>query len=515
MDLDKSFGTDLNEKSTIKFQSKMNPRKQIDIVEVKGKHFDDEMTSNNQTADMNFSANRTYSSISSASSELTTKSNYVTAYTSNNTINTSLISDKTADLSNATNKSSFITTPSDVVTLSSNDCILNTNDINETSSFITNVADNIATTPSRRRSTRIMNKTPSKLDDNESNELLSCSMLFNLMDNTGEKLNKKLDNDLLYDELNEKCKLEKSSKIKIPRLKFRKNLAKKNGKLLKINHRFGQSKIAKKTLNDRLKRLNKESKLKWLVKRCNDKKNEQLPIIEDDVKIVKVVNEVINIDDDTDDDDDDEPLCSLIKTVNNVDTEKRDSIKEIKIDFVESIITDVNNKKRDRLTAISPPSTPVITESKTDVTLTDVQISVQKSGTPTMSILKKKSRLNMSCSAASSEFSLLGNLESSANKRRVSFCDAVRIEEIEPNSNKSMINRAAIKAAQNKAKLVLFNNKMSAAVSSPMSNGSNGSNTSLSQGSNISNNNNTNNNTESKLNGSINSNLNQSINKVN
>lgn len=96
----------------------------------------------------------------------------------------------------------------------------------------------------------------------------------------------------------------------------------------------------------------------------------------------------------------------------------------------------------------------------------------KSNGTPTTSILKKRlieSKIHHSATKKMVNISSAALFEdcTPTNKRRVSFCESVQIEEIEPNFNKSLFRSTP--KPQNRAKLVLssyFNNKQPSSPSS-------------------------------------------------
>lgn len=117
----------------------------------------------------------------------------------------------------------------------------------------------------------------------------------------------------------------------------------------------------------------------------------------------------------------------------------------------------------------SPPSTPLIHEENKQEPKSLINPLIQRmNGTPTTSILKKRTSIAGSCGKnINKELNAECESNNTPNKRRVSFCESVQIEEIEPNPAKSLFNRSTPRI-QNRAKLVLspyFNKPNSSPIS--------------------------------------------------
>lgn len=187
--------------------------------------------------------------------------------------------------------------------------------------------------------------------------------------------------------------------------------------------------------------------------------------------------------------DDDMPISSMVKKDSKasiIPSFNLDDQSEVKSQGAESREGPVKKAefkiKLDDIAEDNAPSTPVaklnnsvsiLGKSMNTSALTGAELIQKANGTPTTSILKKrlieskvnhsatKKTINISSSALFAE-------ENTPNKRRVSFCESVRIEEIEPNFNKSLFRSTP--KPQNRAKLVFssshLNNKQSSISSS-------------------------------------------------
>ena len=328
-----------------------------------------------------------------------------------------------------------------------------------------------------------------------------------------------INSEEILEKLNEECKLMKTIKMKI---KSNKTRLKAGGgqpgvtKLLKINHQLGQGKIVKKTFKSYQQKLNfakKQKKYRKLIKGIKQSTNKaekklkkiekkalvnnlnsllveethvaEVSLKENAVEVKQhdiyefVDNEVkkeVTIADE--DDDDEKPLMALIKKETpKVAEAVVEPIEAVKLpeEPVKTIQMEVEAPKpHKKLTDIiegesSPPSTPTA-PSKRDLANTllaealgtspSTAALIQKlNDTPTTSILKKKLTESKVSHSAVKHLTYGNGDSGTPNKRRVSFCEAVQIEEIEPNANKSLFNRSTPKP---RAKLVLtsyFNNK--------------------------------------------------------
>jgi len=331
-----------------------------------------------------------------------------------------------------------------------------------------------------------------------------------------------INSEEILEKLNEECKLMKTIKMKI---KSNKTRLKAGGgqpgvtKLLKINHQLGQGKIVKKTFKSYQQKLNfakKQKKYRKLIKGIKQSTNKaekklkkiekkalvnnlnsllveethvaEVSLKENAVEVKQhdiyefvdneVKKEVTIADDDDEDDDDEKPLMALIKKetpkVAEAVVEPIEAVKLLE-EPVKTIQMEVEAPKpHKKLTDIiegesSPPSTPTA-PSKRDLANTllaealgtspSTAALIQKlNDTPTTSILKKKLTESKVSHSAVKHLTYGNGDSGTPNKRRVSFCEAVQIEEIEPNANKSLFNRSTPKP---RAKLVLtsyFNNK--------------------------------------------------------
>jgi hypothetical protein len=182
----------------------------------------------------------------------------------------------------------------------------------------------------------------------------------------------------------------------------------------------------------------------------------EVPLLEKRVEVAQVeTKEPENVDLISDDDEDNEPLAVLIlkKTENN-DSEII-TIKE------ESDLVD--EKSSSKIDATPTLSTPIASRVLTRSSLApNIKLN-----TPT-SILKKRAASKAPEIGISKTTSALIN-DDTPSKRRVSFSATIQVEEIEPNASKSLFTRVATPKAQNKAKIVLtphFNKSSNSAAAS-------------------------------------------------
>lgn len=258
---------------------------------------------------------------------------------------------------------------------------------------------------------------------------------------------------------------------------------KKNSKKLKILQKINQD-------------LNNEEKPEEKVKNTEEYQEAQVEIKEPgDVSMISenVEDNEDKPEDEVEDDEDDEPLFKLVEKRNLTTKEDRTEIDESTTvsdqtpiiltnkTSLEPLIEEVVSSEPEKqdlgascepmLTDSSAKPTPGKLPSSKSATTDD--LITKLNNTPTTSILKKRlSRLTNAQSITSAELVLSSfvkdpvpsNLNSNLNtviengtpnnKRRVSFCDSVQVEEIEPNFNKSCFNRSTPRL-QNKAKIVL------------------------------------------------------------
>jgi len=159
-------------------------------------------------------------------------------------------------------------------------------------------------------------------------------------------------------------------------------------------------------------------------------------------------------------------------------------------------LTQLENPFTNISSPISTPSLAKSTASFSEIaaaTSESTAVLIQKlNSTPTTSILKKKAQqdhrlnspangkgINLSASfAMTTTTTTTTESNLTPNKRRVSFCESIQIEEIEPNANKSLFRTTP--KMPNRAKLVLFNNvnnncMLNRHVSSPLASSSSSS----------------------------------------
>lgn len=318
--------------------------------------------------------------------------------------------------------------------------------------------------------------------------------------------------------------------LKSLRQKIHGKMRGKSSDVMGINHKSGTSKVSKmstfKLQQERLKIAKKQKKIskkiqalkqgqkesesrssrsnkRALVEELNRSLSEEaLEVsmsenVSEPVEYKKNVYEFEDVKPESDaSSDEDVPISSLVKrktdaeapsvVVTDLDVEKKMPVEagvapeDKKEQPKESVVLE---KKPTRLDDIveDAPSTPLSKQlnnshsqlAKSLNTSPSTAALIHKSnGTPTTSILKKRlleSKVNHSASRKMinmSSSALFAEENGTPNKRRVSFCAEVQIEEIEPNFNKAF--RSTPKP-QNRAKLVLssyFNNKQQ--VSSPV-----------------------------------------------
>jgi len=336
----------------------------------------------------------------------------------------------------------------------------------------------------------------------------------------------------LLEKLNKECKDSKANlksfKLNVKR-KMKQALkgSEDSNELMKINHKHSKGKIVKstfKTHQDKLKLAKKQKKYKQLIKGLKynqkpskskvDKKEllnelnrslneEESPptqtaeAVKDVYEFEDVNPESIEESDSSEEDDDDMPLISLVnKDTENTNDTKNTAQAESKpipqvIEPEPPAATKPDQLKPEKLAGIAEestdPATPIPKQqqnisnsilAKSLNTSPSTAALIQKSnGTPTTSILKKRlieAKVNNSASKKMINISaaaLFADADNTPNKRRVSFCESVQIEEIEPNFNKSLFRSTP--KPQNRAKLVLssyFNNKQNTSPSMAQSN---------------------------------------------
>jgi len=284
----------------------------------------------------------------------------------------------------------------------------------------------------------------------------------------------KVNTEQLLEKLNEECKIDK-------RLKQFRHLAKSKTNVLKINHKISAGKIVKKTFKEQQNEIIKKLKYQKMIqklKRSNKRvevseqvevsiepqletnEAEQQEALKEPEVVVKASFEEI---------DEDLPLSILVKS-----NTQEDPIETIVQRVIEPVMEPIQSTDLDMASPIpSVVSTPTAA-SKTISNFSEIAAATSEStavliqklnSTPTTSILKKKALQAKINASASKSFSLSTSITNvtvvndnnlTPNKRRVSFCESVQIEEIEPNANKSLFRTTP--KMPNRAKLMLFNN---------------------------------------------------------
>lgn len=302
----------------------------------------------------------------------------------------------------------------------------------------------------------------------------------------------KVNTEQLLEKLNEECKIDK-------RLKQFRHLAKSKTNVLKINHKISAGKIVKKTFKEQQNEIIKKLKYQKMIqklKRSNKRvevseqvevsidtqletnEAEQQEVLKEPEVVVKASFEEI---------DQDLPLSILVKS-----NTQEDPIETIVQRVIEPVMEPIQSTDLDMASPIpSVVSTPTAA-SKTISNFSEIAAATSEStavliqklnSTPTTSILKKKALQAKINASASKSFSLSTSITNvtvvndnnlTPNKRRVSFCESVQIEEIEPNANKSLFRTTP--KMPNRAKLMLFNNNnTNRQVSSPLASSSSNS----------------------------------------
>ncbi len=196
----------------------------------------------------------------------------------------------------------------------------------------------------------------------------------------------------------------------------------------------------------------------------------------------------VDMEDLSDSDEDDEPLVKLVEIIKNSQTET--VIEDLKPKVLFTLNEESNSSNKPASIELkeqqqSPPSTPLIHEENKQEPKSLINPIIQRmNGTPTTSILKKRTSIAGSCGKnINKELNAECDSNNTPNKRRVSFCESVQIEEIEPNPAKSLFNRSTPRI-QNRAKLVLspyFNKPNSSPISTNTNTNSPAANSLLNQ----------------------------------
>ena len=249
--------------------------------------------------------------------------------------------------------------------------------------------------------------------------------------NVGEQVQQL--SDCLLDKI-DSCKKKKRTNIEM--LKLRSKLLKKSKKIAKRSKQARKSLLKYRNLIMKTSVAEATTKLSDKTKQILEKEENKNDLLTEEIKsdaadVSMKQNESIR----TSDNEDDKPLSDLVDR-KKMEINDQKSEESVKMDMVaEQQVTD---------------SAKLAPNKKT----TD-DLMHRLNNTPTTSILKKKI-------VNHSETLIAFDLDT-PGKRRVSFCESVRIEEIEPNFRKSIFRSTP--RAQNKAKIVLspyFGNKNSA-----------------------------------------------------
>jgi len=463
-DQSREASSDLQSKcQTIKFQSKINPKKQIELFEVKHSSLPQSQAPTNISDAGPVSITNTGGSQSNEQNQ--TDQNSVDMPLSQQ--NESKIIEKTTN-----NKPQL---------------------------------DDTCSTPNRRRSARLKSK-----------EVTS--------------------EETLFEKINEECKIEKENKTKDLKLNIKnlkRNKFNKKPNLMQINHNLGGGKIMKKTFKDKQNEIKKRLKYRRLIKKLKtnsstiskpskvDSLSLDEALIDKEKKIEIEIEikpkeefETKEIKKIETSDDEDIPLAKLAKKssavsaqtqvastpVSTVDSQTVNNpelapVIPVPVDGCKKL-TQLENPFTNISSPISTPSLAKSTASFSEIaaaTSESTAVLIQKlNSTPTTSILKKKAQqdhrlnspangkgINLSASfAMTTTTTTTTESNLTPNKRRVSFCESIQIEEIEPNANKSLFRTTP--KMPNRAKLVLFNNvnnncMLNRHVSSPLASSSSSS----------------------------------------
>jgi trimeric autotransporter adhesin len=444
-----------NKNQTIKFQSKLNPKKQFLLVEVK---------QNNQTV------------LEQQKPDITPE---LPVQTQNEVLEEDAEIKPSQNLANNNQENEIISSSQQLPKNSQID------------------ADSCLT-PNRRRSSRLKSKdltTPSKLEFNEDKPSSLTEEVENLASQIVTSITTKMSQDELLEKMNEEVKNEKieNKKLKINQLKLRKKPS-----IMKINHKIAVGKIAKKTFKEKQEEIKKTIKYKKLIKKLKtnkkiDNKKEAVqqitipePVVKEEVCATVAAEETKKIENlcttrIEEESEDEIPLKDLIKN-NKLKEEIKSDLIHIQNQAINTstATTTTTNNNVSEAALISTP-TPKSSSNSSNSAFKEIAavsseataVLIQKlNNTPTTSILKKRELQNKQSKSfnsaskninLSASFAIASTQEQESNltpnKRRVSFCESVQIEEIEPNANKSMFRTTP--KMPNRAKLVLFNNNNS------------------------------------------------------
>ncbi|CAF0955839.1 unnamed protein product [Brachionus calyciflorus] len=331
----------------------------------------------------------------------------------------------------------------------------------------------------KRRSIRLKQKEESSVEDEV--EKLGESLLNKIESNNNTKKRSNLDILKLKNNLLKRSKKIANFKPKNAKI-ARKNLQKYKNLIMKnIDCDTTESKKILKTK----KKMEKRQKIKDLNASLNEDEIKS-DTVGNDVSVIRDISMQVE---DTGDEDDDEPLSTLIEKKKQPEVVEEtpvltEEIKEVVVEAPIEIIDKQTELIKSELVSQTPKLEPVIEDEATDSSKTKKStddLLHKLNNTPTTSILKKKlAKMNQSETMINIDLDTPG-------KRRVSFCEAVQVEEIEPNFNKSIFNRSTPRV-QNKAKIVLspyFGNKNNlgnspaSVVSSPITTNSSQTSTSM------------------------------------